>query len=153
MIKRLEKHHLNRLIDIWLKASKESHSFINYEYWERNSMAMKTIYLPSAKTYVYETDKGEIAGFISFAGNTIAAIFIDPDFQRRGYGKELIDFAKNQYESLELFVYALNQKALKFYLREEFIKKNESVDTNTGETQFKMVFKRKENNQSQNSLF
>jgi Acetyltransferase (GNAT) family. len=140
MIKRLEERHLNILTEIWLRASKQSHSFIDYEYWEKNATAMKTVYLPTAKTYVYETTEGEIAGFISFAGNTIAAIFIDPVFQRRGFGKELINFAKQEYDSLELFVYALNTKALNFYLRENFIKVSESIDHNTGETQFKLIY-------------
>lgn len=41
---------------------------------------------------------------------------------------------------LKLRVYQRNEKAIKFYLREKFSIQSESVDDNTGEKEFVMIW-------------
>lgn len=50
--------------------------------------------------------------------------------------------AKEFKTKLKLSVYQGNEKAIKFYLREKFSIQSESVDDNTGEKEFIMIWKR-----------
>ena len=60
----------------------------------------------------------------------------------KGIGKQLLNHAKEFKSKLKLSVYQENEKAIKFYLREKFSIQSESVDDNTGEKEFIMVWNR-----------
>ena len=52
------------VMDIWYRAAVLGHPFIDVSYWDKNSGAVRDVYLPSSRTFVFE-DKGRLAGFIS----------------------------------------------------------------------------------------
>lgn len=143
MIRPYQQSDADRLITIWLESSAIAHSFIDYGYWERNAAAMRSVYLPTAKTFVWinETDH-QIAGFISMAGSTVAALFVAPGYQQSGIGNALIRFAKQQHDTLNLYVYCLNRKAFSFYRKHGFEVIETNTDPGTGEDQYHMVFRR-----------
>jgi len=49
---------------------------------------------------------------------------------------------KKVKSTLKLNVYQKNERAIQFYLREEFSIQSESLDSNTGEKELIMVWKR-----------
>lgn len=60
------------------------------------------------------------AGFIAREGSYIHSLFIAGFAQGRGVGKALLDHAKTDSETLELWTFADNTGALRFYDREGF---------------------------------
>lgn len=70
----------------------------------------------------------------------IEGIFVKETMQSKGSGKQLLDHAKEFKATLKLSVYQRNEKATKFYLREKFSIQSESVDDNTGEKEFIMIW-------------
>ncbi|MNL87897.1 putative acetyltransferase [compost metagenome] len=68
---------------------------------------MKNLYLPASKTFVYQNDTA-ILGFISMVDNYIAAIFVNPESQGQGIGKQLIEYIKKQHTLITLGVYSKN---------------------------------------------
>ena len=85
----------------------------------------------------YETDvldEGGIRAFVCRKESFLEALFVDPPFQSRGLGKQLLDHLKRQLKVIHLSVFAQNPRAIKFYQREQFwaVKVNEHRDT--GET-------------------
>ncbi|MEG1615666.1 MAG: GNAT family N-acetyltransferase [Bacteroidales bacterium] len=140
MIRKYIPEDATAVIDLWLKASAISHSFIEYDYWLKNADAMKSVYLPMANTSVYVTEQGEIAGFIALVGNLVAALFVSPTHQNCGIGSVLLREAKERFTSLELYVYALNGPAIRFYTRNGFERRGSHTDPNTGELQYRMEF-------------
>jgi putative acetyltransferase len=112
------------------------HDFINKSYWQENYEMVKEI-LPHSTIFIYE-DNNIIQGFIGLMDNYIAGIFINANSQSKGIGKALLDYVKvNRYE-LSLQVYKKNIRAIKFYLRENFVVSKEQMDDTTGELEFVM---------------
>ena len=64
---------------------------------------------------------GKALGFLSFVKeNQIGGLFVDNSAQDRGVGYALMEQAKRLFSFLELDVYARNEKAVHFYLRQGF---------------------------------
>jgi len=60
---------------------------------------------------------GQPCGFISLLDTFIGGIFVSPDRQGRGIGRQLVSHALNLKGKLELEVYTDNQQAMVFYAR------------------------------------
>lgn len=139
MIRELQHSDLDRIIEIWLEASIIAHDFIDRKFWESKVEDMRTIYIPSSETYVYE-EKDTIKGFISLYNNIIAAIFVSPDDQGSGIGKQLIAKSKTVRDQLNLNVYKENAKSIEFYKMCGFEILKEQVDEHTGHVELVMSF-------------
>lgn len=107
---------LKKLSRIWLDASLIAHPFIG----ERRLLEQRTLiedqYLPNAETWVACMD-GQPCGFISLLDTFIGGMFVSPDQQGLGIGRQLISHALALKGELELEVYADNQQAVAFYAR------------------------------------
>ncbi|KEQ29832.1 hypothetical protein N180_06225 [Pedobacter antarcticus 4BY] len=134
--------HEDRIVSIWLEASKVAHHFIPASYWDEHVEEMRTIYLPSSQTYVYEDQQTlDILGFISMIDNYVAAVFVSPGFHRQGIGTVLLDFAKSRYRELDLGVYVKNKKAIAFYTKNGFLPVMQKLEENTGEMELVMLYR------------
>lgn len=131
MIRAFNKEEIEEIMKIWFESNMDTHDFINESYWTKNYNTVKSKIL-MAEVYVYETD-GDIYGFVGLIDNYIAGIFVKKDMRRRGIGKQLIDFLKENYNELYLRVYRKNEEAIKFYLREDFSIIEDSIDNETNE--------------------
>ena len=140
MIRKLNNADLDEVIKIWLNENIKTHFFISPEYWKSNETTVKNL-LPLAKVYIYEKNE-KIVGFIGLDNDYIAGIFIKSDEQSKGVGKKLLDFVKTFKLELNLNVYIKNIKAVNFYKRENFKIKKETIDSNTDEKEFFMIWKK-----------
>jgi len=102
------------LSDIWWRASLAAHPFLGETLLRQHRKLVEQKYLPQAETYLAEI-AGRPAGFIALLGAFIGAVFVDPDFARRGIGGALVAHALTLKPRLELEVYAANEKAHAFY--------------------------------------
>ncbi len=139
MIRSYQKHDLDRMLDIWLAASIQAHHFIAEEFWQAQVINMRELYLPASENYVFEQD-GSVVGFYSLHDDMLAAIFVSPELQGRGIGKQLLDHAKAQRKRISLSVYKENQPAYQFYLSQGFKVVSEQPDQHTGHPEYTMVF-------------
>ena len=129
-------------MQIWLYTNIRAHNFISSDYWQINFDMVREM-LPDAEIYVHEDDcTKQIDGFIGLNDDYIEGIFVKETMQSNGIGKQLLNHAKEFKSKLKLSVYQRNEKAIKFYLREKFSIQSESVDDNTGEKEFIMIWKR-----------
>jgi putative acetyltransferase len=137
MIRRAADKDTRAILEIWLDASRLAHGFIPYEFWLARVGEMENVYLPNSETYVWEID-GEVAAFISLVGEQVAALFVRPAVQGRGFGTKLLDFAKANRDCLSLCVYSKNARAVKFYADAGFLAVEERLDPHTGEAEILM---------------
>ncbi len=138
MIRNLENKDIDKIMDIWLKSTIKAHDFISKEYWESSYNTVKDVYIPIAKTFVYE-DNEDIKGFISIINNEfIGAIFVDVDAQNNAIGKRLIDYAMNKYKKLNLAVYKENKKSVEFYINRGFKITKEQVNEDSNHKEYIM---------------
>ncbi len=144
MIREMKKTDVNRVAEIWLETNLKAHNFISAQYWKSNFEAVKEM-LPQAKVYVYD-DGQNIQGFIGLNGEYIEGFFVSDENQSQGIGKLLLNHIKNKNTYLSLNVYRKNARAIRFYQREEFEIQCEGLDEVTGEKDYVMIWRRKEQN-------
>ena len=141
MIRAFKEEDTETVIRIWLEASILSHSFIDKAYWEEKADAMRTLYLPLSEVVVDEDkDMGEVVAFIAFVEDYLAALFVAPAHQKKGVGSRLLALAKKMRDTLELSVYAENERAVAFYRKNGFRMTNKRIEEMTGHTELLMVF-------------
>lgn len=138
MIRKMEEKDIPDVLQIWLETNIRAHNFIEKEYWTGNYEMVKQI-LPEAEVYVYEDEKnGQIVGFIGMNNQYVEGLFVKESAQSRGIGKQLLDYAKSRKTELRLGVYQKNVRAMRFYLRENFLIQAEEMDKDTNEKEYIM---------------
>ncbi|MGF1754602.1 N-acetyltransferase [Vibrio makurazakiensis] len=137
MIRRYVSNDTDAILDIWLSASIKAHDFVDAGFWESQVDNMRDVYIPASKTYVFVLDS-RIVGFYSLYEQALAAIFVSPDCQGKGIGKQLMVHAKEQCSNLTLNVYAENEASYQFYLSLGFAVVSEQVCEHTGCLEFTM---------------
>lgn len=140
MVRRALSADIDAAADIWLNANLEAHPFVPERYWRGNFQAVKEM-LRQGELYVCE-DGREIQGFVGLDKNYIAGIFVRSGARSRGTGRLLLEFVKGTREKLSLHVYQKNVRAIRFYQREGFVIQSQSVDENTGEKEYVMLWQR-----------
>lgn len=137
MIRKYRESDIEQILDIWLSASIKAHAFVGSEYWKSKVSEMRDVYIPASETFVFESE-GQVTGFYSLYGNTLAAIFVSPGLQGKGIGSMLMDDAKSRRECLQLSVYSDNTPSIHFYKQHGFISLVEQIDERTGHPEFIM---------------
>ena len=140
MIRKLSKTDLDEVAYIWLHTNKKAHDFIAETYWDEHFEMVEGM-LGDAEIYVFE-EQGQIKGFVGLDGEYIAGIFVREKEQSLGIGKQLLDFVKSLKGQLKLNVYQKNERAIKFYTREQFEIQDEQTDEATGEAEYLMLWKK-----------
>lgn len=140
MIQKLRKTDLDEVAYIWLHTNKKAHDFIAETYWDEHFEMVEGM-LGDAEIYVFE-EQGQIKGFVGLDGEYIAGIFVREKEQSLGIGKQLLDFVKSLKGQLKLNVYQKNERAIKFYTREQFEIQDEQTDEATGEAEYLMLWKK-----------
>jgi len=70
------------------------------------------------ESFVY--DDGAVKGFIRTDGNEIKKLFVEPQFQSRGIGAQLLEYAVNERNASYLWVLEYNKRGIAFYKRHGF---------------------------------
>lgn len=139
MIRTFEPRDMDRLLEIWLSASIKAHDFIDASFWQANIESMRDVYIPGWETFVIEGSSG-VLGFDSLLDNQLAALFVDPAYQCKGFGKQLLDHAKCLRKELSLAVYKENTSSVGFYTSQGFKRVKEQIDEQTGHAEFLMCY-------------
>ncbi|MCG8475086.1 MAG: GNAT family N-acetyltransferase [Cytophagales bacterium] len=134
---KLGDKEIDKVVDIWYRTSVQCHDFVEPDFWHSCKEDMREKYIPNSETYVAKY-RDEIAGFISLAGDQLAAIFVLPEYQGMGIGQSLLHEAFRNRKSLMLNVFEKNQKAKDFYLKNGFEEVRRGTDEHTGESEIIM---------------
>lgn len=138
MIRKMQPADLEPVLDVWLASTLQAHSFINPAYWYDNLEPVRQM-LPQAEVYIYtESEESAPLALIGLDEDYIAGIFVAPEAQAQGIGKQLLDYAKSLRSQLTLRVYQQNERALRFYQREGFQIENDQIDEATGAAEYLM---------------
>ena len=89
---------------------------INYSFRELNVLSVALEYKKDIYSYyVYEDEI--LKGFIRINGIEIEKLYVDTFFQNEGIGGSLIEYAKENLGSKELWALEKNVKGIRFYQR------------------------------------
>ncbi len=139
MLRKFELNDMDEVINIWLEASLKSHDFVDKSYWCSAAEDMRTIYIPDSDSYVYEYES-VVCGFFSLFENSLAALFVLPAFQGKGFGTALMNKAKELRNELTLTVYKENPRSISFYENCGFKTVDEQIDEYTEHPEMVMVW-------------
>jgi len=85
---------------------------------------------------------GQLAGVMCLETDFIDQLFIDPDWQRKGIGSELLERAKQSYPNgFKLFVFQNNEPAVNFYERHGLVRGKAGVSPDEGEPDFEYFWR------------
>ena len=140
MIRKFTPADIEVLMEIWLQANCQAHSFIPPSYWEERYEYVRQE-LPRAEILVYEAHH-RAEGFIGMQDGYIAGLFVRTGNQGRGIGTALLREACRHNTELSLRVYEKNERAVHFYKKSGFAIQETETDTETGETEFLMRYER-----------
>ena len=140
MIRKFDVLDIDKIMLLWLEANFDAHYFIDKKYWLEHFEVVKQTILDTDNIYVYEEDY-QILGFIGIIDNYIAGIFVNKNYRCQKIGYQLINFIKESHKHLRLSVYQKNQKAVNFYLKENFKIVNENFDLENNEVELIMEYK------------
>ena len=120
-IERMKPSQTYEVMDLWLRTTIHSNSFVEENFWETHYDFVKEKYINGKENFVYIID-GKIVAFTGVTeDNRITGLFVDPEYQNKGIGTALINFLKSEYNMLHIPIYARNRKALAFATRTGFI--------------------------------
>lgn len=140
MIRLFNLDDLDDVMRIWLDCNLEVHNFIYKDYFISNYSYVKE-QMKQSNIFVYENN-GKILGFIGIDNGFIQGIFVSKTSRSKGIGKKLIDYCKEKYSTLSLKVYEKNKRAINFYKKQEFRIHSKSVDIQTQQVEYDMVWEK-----------
>ncbi|WP_164764317.1 GNAT family N-acetyltransferase [Paenibacillus illinoisensis] len=97
-------------------GQKEIHSFEDHVFYLNN------ILVQDNKIYIaIDTSEEQVVGILACNENWVNQLYIHTQFQGKGIGKKLLDYAKQCSEGrLFLYTFEVNKKAQQFYERNGF---------------------------------
>lgn len=82
---------------------------------------IRDVVVPTTTVWVAEAD-GQVAGFFSLSGEKLEHLYVHPGYQRSKVGTALLDQARAlSPDRLELYTFARNEGARRFYERHGFL--------------------------------
>jgi len=104
------------LVDVWLRSVRATHTFLTEEDVQfflplvREALSSEQLEL-----WVLSADANSLIGFIGLSGNSLEAMFLDPDHLRAGHGRRLVAHARGLKGALAVDVNEQNPAAVQFY--------------------------------------
>ena len=86
-INKASENDYDKLLIIWESSVRSSHHFLKEEDIAFYKTMIKTHYFSAVDLYLIRNEKGEIAGFTGLSADLIEMLFIAPEEQGKGYGK------------------------------------------------------------------
>ncbi|WP_310724069.1 GNAT family N-acetyltransferase [Streptomyces sp. N2A] len=132
IIRRYRDTDQDVVIDLWSRAVRRAHPFIEGEGEGERARILREVYLVRAENWVAE-HAGTVIGLLGLLpGGEIGGLFVAPEAQGRGVGRQLVEHAAARYGALTLEVFEGNARARRFYAHLGFTERGRRVDEETG---------------------
>jgi putative acetyltransferase len=102
------------LVDIWLRSVRASHTFLTEADVQAMLPLVRDQALPALELWVL-TDDAKPIGFLGMSGDKMEALFLAPEFRRRGGGRLLVQHVQSRHPTLLVDVNEQNPEARRFY--------------------------------------
>ena len=103
------------LLDIWLRSVRAIHTFLTEDDIQTLLPIVRDAALAELELWVLCADGDRPVGFMGLSGASLEALFIAPEWSRRGGGRRLVEHSRRRYGPLTVEVNEQNPEALRFY--------------------------------------
>lgn len=115
-----------QLLDLWLRAVRATHHFLQETDIEALLAQLRDVYLPAVELWMAEDAVNGPLGFIGLNESHVEMLFIEPDRRGEGIGRALLDHARRSRGQISVDVNEQNPEAVGFYLDYGFIQTGRS---------------------------
>jgi putative acetyltransferase len=84
---------LPRVVDVWEASVRSSHGFVSEAYIQFFKPLARDTLLRLVELSSVRDATGQVVGFVGVADGKIEALFVHPEWRRRGIGRRLATFA------------------------------------------------------------
>ncbi|WP_231509937.1 GNAT family N-acetyltransferase [Streptosporangium roseum] len=119
------------VVDLWSRAAKLAHPFIEREGEGERARKLREVYLVVADNWVAEMS-GAVVGLLGLLEAEIGGLFVAPAAQGRGVGRALVEHAAALHGEVTLEVFENNTRARRFYDLMGFVERGRRTDEETG---------------------
>jgi putative acetyltransferase len=102
------------VLDIWLRSVRATHTFLTEDDIQA-LMPQIPAALAGLELWVVCPEEGQPVGFMGLSGSKVEALFIAPEWCRRGIGRRLLEHARGLKGPLAVDVNEQNPEAVRFY--------------------------------------
>jgi putative acetyltransferase len=105
------------LVTIWLRSVRATHTLLSEDDIQsllpfvREELRGQS----GLELWILVADASAVIGFLGLSGSDVAALFLDPDYLRRGGGRMLLAHARRLKGALSVDVNEQNPEAVRFY--------------------------------------
>ncbi|MFI5522163.1 GNAT family N-acetyltransferase [Streptomyces platensis] len=127
--------------DLWSRAARQAHPFLDGEGAGERARLLREVYLVQAENWVAERE-GRVIGLLGLLtggpgdgdrpGAEVGGLFVAPEAQGGGAGRELLEHAAARHGALTLEVFEGNDRARRFYAHLGFTERGRRTDQETG---------------------
>ena len=110
----------NELVEVWEASVRSTHRFLTEKDIRFFKPLVRNKYIPVVELYIIRNGQNRIAAFMGLSDELIEMLFVHPEEQGKGYGKQLIEFAIYHKHIFKVDVNEQNEKATSFYLNRGF---------------------------------
>ena len=103
------------LLDIWLRSVRATHTFLAEDDIQALLPLVREHALAELELWVLCASSDDAVGFMGLSGATVEALFIAPEWSRKGGGRMLVEHARRLKGRLSVDVNEQNPDAVRFY--------------------------------------
>ena len=115
-----------QLLDIWLRAVRATHHFLQPSDIDGLLPQLRDVYFPAVELWVAVDTDDQPLGFIGFNENHVEMLFVDPERHGQGIGRALLDFGRQSRNAMSVDVNEQNPEATGFYEHYGFVQTGRS---------------------------
>lgn len=110
----------DELLTVWEASVRSTHHFLTEENIQFYKPLVRNQYFQAVELYIIRNRERKIAAFMGLSDELIEMLFVHPDEQGKGYGKQLMQYALHEKHIYKVDVNEQNEKAHRFYLHMGF---------------------------------
>lgn len=114
------------LLDIWLRAVRATHHFLQASDIDALLPQLRDHYFPAVELWVAVDAEDRPQGFLGLNESHVEMLFIDPDLRGQGIGSALLDHARQSHKVVSVDVNEQNPEAAGFYRHYGFVQTGRS---------------------------
>lgn len=81
----------NELVEVWEASVRSTHRFLTEKDIRFFKPLIRNKYIPVVELYIIRNGQNRIAAFMGLSDELIEMLFVHPEEQGKGYGKQLIE--------------------------------------------------------------